>query len=52
MTQPTLTLHKSVPPDPIERIESEERADLALLRLVLCAALATAALAVVGALQF
>ncbi len=52
MTQPTLTLQDSVQPDPIERIESEERADLALLRLVLCAALATAALAVVGALQF
>lgn len=52
MTQPTLALLDGSQPDPIEQIDAEDRAGLALLRLVLCAALATAALALASALQF
>jgi hypothetical protein len=37
--------------DPIEQIESEDRSSLALLKLVVCAAIATLALALAGALQ-
>jgi hypothetical protein len=37
--------------DVLEQIEREDRADWALLRLVLCAAVATVTLALAGALQ-
>jgi hypothetical protein len=37
--------------DPIEQIESEDRASLSLLRLVVCIALATLTLALAGALH-
>lgn len=38
--------------DPIEQLDAEDRADFALLRLVLCAVLATVVLALASALQF
>lgn len=39
------------PHDPLEQMAQADRADWALMRLVLCAALATLLLAVAGSLQ-